>query len=286
MVKIIDIWTTRLEKLDSRLPHGSNLCTKSKKKKKSLKDIKTLLSILPKYFEFRQVLSRQSNNLSNWINSSVDALEKYYTILKLPSNRIFPHQSDLLSSVVPEFFYDLLNKSISEIKVLQAETQKQIVIECSFIPLSEIPIFLKMKRVDVAILSPAKMTIHGNEIKDFSIPLVALEIKTNLDKNMISGIEHSVESLKKTFPLCQFFVVSEFADFAVEKQNYASTYIDEIYILRKQKRSNFRKTSNIESIDKDLCLEIVSNVTNHIIKVTKDNLDLKRRMELGKLIRN
>ena len=70
---------------------------------------------------------------------------------------------------------------------------------------------------------------------------------------MIAGIETSVSDLKKTFPLCRYFVITEFPDFDIENQNYANTEIDEIYMLRKQIRGEYRKSG----IAKPISIEVI-----------------------------
>ena len=88
------------------------------------------------------------------------------------------------------------------------------------------------KRLCVAVVKNNVIKFNDKEY-NLSIPLLAIECKTNLDKNMLSGIEFSVSEMKKTFPQCNYFVVTELSDFAVDKLNYASSGINEMYILRK-----------------------------------------------------
>jgi len=274
-------WSKELDNLDSRLPHGSNLRTKCFKKN-SEREIKALNQVLPQYFKLREVLKKPRSNLRADVAVSVKAAEKYLKFLRA-QDKVFCHQSDFLSSVIPELFYSIFQKWIAKEKpIFSVETQKQIIIECAFIP-KERAIF-KLKRVDVAVLLPCKLVVGKETINDFSIPLIAIEVKTNLDKNMISGIEHAVSSLKKTFPLCRYFVLSEFADFSVERQNYAGTAIDEVYVLRKMKRSVARKDGRLDPIVNELCIEVVEDSIKHLrlIVQTKDNL--KQRMRLGLLI--
>ena len=112
-----------------------------------------------------------------------------------------------------------------------------------------------------------------------------MEMKTNLDKNMMSGIEHSVEALKKTFPNSLYYVITEFSDMAVDKLNYASSGIDEIYILRKQKRAEIRRNiNNRNDIDVNLVLEIASECTHQMELVHQVIPSTDIRMTTGKLI--
>ena len=115
--------------------------------------------------------------------------------------------------------------------------------------------------------------------------MVAIEVKTNLDKNMIGGVEYSVERLKKTFPLSKFFLISEFADFAYKKQNYASTPIDEIIILRKQKRSEVRRDkTKIRGLDKGLVESHITEILEYLESTLNSPDELNARMKQGRLI--
>ena len=275
-----------LSKIDKKLPHGSNLATKIKTSIKNCKNELTLQGIATNYIKLQEKISLCSTaDELNWISKSLTYFEKYYSYLKKDENKKFSHQSDFLSSLLPEFLY-LLYKTfiIPKHPDLELSTQKNIIIDISFLPYDDVHATFKQKRVDVAITKDLQMEISGNKTS-FNAPVVAVEVKTNLDKNMISGVEYSVERLKQTFPLCMFFLVSELADFAYKKQNYAGTSINEILILRKQKRSIVRKDSRlIENIDKNLMLAHLTEVSNYLdLHKTSPN-SLKKRMSKGKLI--
>ena len=137
--------------------------------------------------------------------------------------------------------------------------------------------------MDIAVLSPGKLSLNGETV-EFSIPALCMEIKTNIDKNMLSGIESSVGILKRTFPQCRYYAMGEFSDFDFLTQNYASTGIDEILIVRKQKRSVVRRNpSEKNRISEDLLISFVHEVTDHFKKtlIAKPNLDV--RMQEGHL---
>ena len=102
---------------------------------------------------------------------------------------------------------------------------------------------------------------------------------------MLSGIEHSVTELKKTFPNCHYYVITECSDFDVKKSNYASSGIDEMYILRKQKRGEIRRNPDLRKpIDPDLVYEVSNTLISNIDAMRTDSEDLTTRMQNGKLI--
>jgi hypothetical protein len=264
------------------LPHGSNLHTKLI----SGKENKVLLRIVDNYLVFLEGIEKiETTDLSVWINQALNFFESYYSFLKEPENRKFSHQSDFLSSLLPELLYLSYKRIIGPNQGgFEITTQKDITIDLSFLPYNDSSITFKPKRVDLAIIKRIEIIIEGQNL-DFSIPIIALEVKTNLDKNMISGVEYSVERLKRTFPLCKFYLVSELADFAYAKQNYAGTAIDEIIILRKQKRSEVRRNpAKINAIDYQLFESHLNDISSFLNSIETTPTDLKARLATGRLI--
>ena len=278
---------TSLLSIDTQLPHGSNLRTKIGK---TIANTGTNEAVLINIgIEYKALLESietyTSEDTLGWINECLPDFEKYYKFLREDRNKRFSHQSDFLSSLVPEFLYQLYSKFvITKFPDLEITTQKDIVIDMSFLPYQELPMVIKPKRVDVAIIKKMPLKIDDIEV-DFNITMVGVEVKTNLDKNMISGVEYSVDRLKKTFPLSKFYLISEFADFAFEKQNYASSQIDEIVILRKQKRSEVRRDiTSTKDIDIELVKSHIDEVLNYLESVISAPESLNTRMQSGKLI--
>lgn len=278
---------TNLLSIDSQLPHGSNLRTKVKKSiAKTGPNEAVLIGIGTEYLALLENLEAYtSEDTLGWINECLPDFEKYYTFLREDGNKKFSHQSDFLSSLIPEFLYQLYLKFvIPKFPDMEITTQKDIVIDLSFLPYQELPMVVKPKRVDVAIIKTMPLQVDGLEV-DFNITMVGVEVKTNLDKNMISGVEYSVDRLKKTFPLSKFYLISEFTDFAFEKQNYASSQIDEIIILRKQKRSAVRRDRTLTNeVDAELVNSHINEVLNYLESVINAPESLNTRMQSGKLI--
>lgn len=287
-MKDLATFAGELDSIDSTLPHASNLKAKCKNALRSGNAIEQnfLCESIEKYLEIRSKILEGHINTKEWINTVVSSMEEYASILK-SKGKIFSHQSDFLSSILPEALHSIISRVMSETAPeYKVASQGQIIIECAFLPNQFNPIHLKRKRVDVAVLLPTSMIINEKKLEDFCIPVAALEVKTNLDKNMIAGIEHSAESFKKTFPLCRYFVVSEYADFAVETQNYASSFIDEIFILRKAKRAVGRKGGILPTVDAELIHELIKDVRFHVQRNQLERTALKLRMTRGRLIKH
>lgn len=274
-----------LKKLDFQLPHCSNLRTKLISNKNAT-NTEVLVKIAHKYLNLLQK-TKENNSIDSlkWIKETLIEFESYYHFLKLDENKKFSHQSDFLSSLIPEYLYLTYKKWLApKFPDISITTQKDIVIDLSFLPYEDKQLSFKQKRVDVAIVKKIKVEIEKQKF-DFSITLVGIEVKTNLDKNMISGVEYSVERMKKTFPLSKFYLISELADFAFTKQNYASTSIDEIIILRKQKRSEVRKDKSlINAIDPYLLNNHLIELEVYLQSCSKSPGNLKERLNSGKLI--
>ena len=123
----------KLSKLDSRLPHCSNLKKKAtdelKKPSKNIALTKEIVSLYLKYNSEIQKLNKTSDS-KKWITTALNHFEKYYSEIKTAKFKIFSHQSDFLSSLLPEFLYLLYKKFvIPKFKGFVIETQKDLVID-------------------------------------------------------------------------------------------------------------------------------------------------------------
>jgi hypothetical protein len=162
--------------------------------------------------------------------------------------------------------------------------QKDIVIECNFDVSAGGRIIEKRKRMDVAILSPGTLSFKDVAI-EFWIPAVCVEVKTNIDKNMLSGIESSVETLKRTFPRTKYYAIGEYSDFQIDAQNYAATGIDEILIVRQQKRSAVRRSPGARNpIGEILLTSFLAEVRSHLLESMQTHKNLATRLPTGRLI--
>ena len=81
------------------------------------------------------------------------------------------------------------------------------------------------------------------------------------------------------------FVVTEVSDFDVKKSNYASSGIDEMYILRQQKRGPIRKNPELRKpLNPTLVQELAEILAHNIAAMNADVVGLDTRMQNGKLI--
>lgn len=263
------------------LPHCRNLLFQLNKRDEK-KEV-WFNHVMEYYVAIRSV--EYGDDLHNYICAITEKTNDYMNFLWPPNRNPFSHQADFTSSIVPEMlcliFNSIIKNSGQEIEV---SAQKDLTIECIFDISGGGSMRFKNKRVDVAVVKTCQLSFNDTST-EFPIPLLAIECKTNLDKNMISGIEHSVEELKKTFPDCKYFVITELSDFDVKKSNYASSGIDEMYIFRKQKRAVTRRTPEMrQDLQPDLVYEVAQILIQIIQKENGDVEKLNTRMVNGKLI--
>lgn len=283
--EIISIYNEIIQKSLEAPPHMRNLITQINKKNQTKGHSLALEEIIPAYLEFVHKFDVPVKSEGYYIHIS-ESVEKYLNVLKKDECKVFRHQSDFISSVIPELIHRIFSGICEGLDTeFYVSAQKDVIIDCTFDAFNGGRINFKKKKMDVSITIPIKLNFNNIDY-DFAIPVVAIEVKTNLDKNMLSGIEQSVESLKKTFPTCLYYNISELADFAIEKQSYATTKVDEIFILRKQKRSQIRgkNAQTIKPIDVDIIKEIIVKITTHLKNLDVPIEKIKDRMNEGKLI--
>ena len=273
------------------LPHCSNLmtqlvkCTKGKIPASLAKrePLSWFNNLIDSYLETRILTDRVDND---FICKLVDKTNSYMKLLIPPATNPFSHQADFSSSIIPEMLCNLFSNIIHE-KDLDyvVSAQKDLIIEYAFTLQNNEPIMcVKKKRMDVSVVKECEISFN-NVMQEMPIPILAIECKTNLDKNMLSGIERSVADLKKSFPECRYYVATENSDADPKKINCASSAIDEIYIFRKQKRSVVRHTpASSNDIQTDLVIELADSFRKTLDEIGRVNLPIDERMSLGKLI--
>jgi hypothetical protein len=288
----MDEFIKKLEAMQPKLPHASNLLHKLKKalgEDSFIKHKRIYREITDAYSRVLTNSLDNSKSLDDWVTDQVDLVNSYLRVLNDPSKNLFSHQSDFKSSVIPELVCVIFNQINTREKLaLTIQGQGDVVIDVLFSHKDGGKAYPKKKRVDAALLLPYTITtasVIEAELSDFAIPIVSVEVKTNLDKNMISGIQYSVERLKATFPECKYFVLSEYSDFNIKNQNYANSSIDEIFILRNQKRSDVRSNRNpANPISVDLIREFTLLVSQSVLAIKSKKTDISDRLGSGVLI--
>ncbi len=279
MIKQLDTINAKQRLASEVLPHGRNL--RFQLERRELKKLSMYERIFDGYMKMRNVPYEAP--LYNYVEKIVACANAYLDLFWPKSP--FPHQADFASSVMPEMLGIVFSAVIGERGIpLDVSAETNLIIECAFSASDGGVLMSKNKRVDLAVVKRCQLDFNGNRTV-VPVPLMSIECKTNLDKNMLSGIEQSVTDLKKTFPTCLYFVVSELSDFDVSKSNYASSGIDEIFILRRQKRGVVRNNPSARNaMDPELVFELAKRLQDSIDLMLKPRASLSDRMLNGKLI--
>ncbi len=106
---------------------------------------------------------------------------------------------------------------------------------------------INVKDQDVGIYKKEVIKTDDGKMHTISIPMVCIECKAYLDKTMYEGSVATATKIKNGNPRCLFFIVTETYD-VFSSVDIDMTQIDNIYILRKQRR-NRNNPANAISVD-------------------------------------
>lgn len=105
---------------------------------------------------------------------------------------------------------------------------------------------INTKDQDFAIYKDVNLTLESGDKVQMSVPVVAFECKTYLDKTMLEGSVATAEKIKAGNPSCRFCIITEW--YSVDKKvDIKSSRIDQIYILKKGATKENQKTRKIEA---------------------------------------
>ena len=270
--------------LSKSTPHLSNLVQKSKDN--SLDKIgKLFLSkAIDKTTNNIKIFREGPDDLSTYLNF-IENIDTYMSFLR-SENKFFSHQSDMISSVIPELFCQIFEKKLNALKVkdIIVSGQADLKIDFQILPDSKSPLLFKSKRVDVCVYKELNINIH-NEDLFIPVPIISIENKVNLDKNMIYGVINTSSSIKKMYPDSKFYVYTEFSDLQLNKHNFAYADFDEVFTLRRQKRASYRRSKKANPIHSPLIVDLLESFESLIKSIVLEELPLEKKMkQFGKLI--
>lgn len=272
-------------KLDEASPHCNNLLHQfSSKSAAHGKSAAALAVLTPKFLKMCDHVDGVDLKDDDFFKSAALLLDDYMAEIRSVSAGVFVSQSDFVTSVIPEFFLRMFHVLCADYEQLFASGQRDIAIDVSFDTRMPSLLMPKMQRVDLAIGYATSLSVGTHASTRLFIPILAAEAKTYFDKNMISGVDFSATAIKNTFPHCLYLAMSEFADFDLGALSYAASSIDEIYILRHQKRSAFRKSGNSNPSSWENIKEIMVSAQNAIELSEKARSSIHERLASGVLI--
>ena len=102
--------------------------------------------------------------------------------------------------------------------------------------------------------------------EDFIVPVVAIECKTYLERNMLDSCANTASRLKKAMPYCLYIVAAEYLK--LETAQPELTDIDEVFILCKATNSarltRKKMGKPVIPLDTDLIIDIFEMVKRHL----------------------
>lgn len=215
--------------------------------------------------------------------SSVAALNEYveYTKAIEKAERFFNWRSDFASSVIPEYLYRITAARLHQDGIAALFSTRSSVVEVTLASNAVDGWNIRRKNQDLCIgLRTASLPV-GSRTENFVVPQIVFEVKTNIDINKLNGLDFSAERLKKSFPAANYMLLTETIDFSLN-DNYAAGSIDEIYVGRKQLRSNARR--NKAPLCSDVFRELVEDVSSIMRKASLDRGHVYQRLTHGRLI--
>ena len=259
------------------LGHRSNLITKVQSFTGD--DKETAQRALSRYELYHEAV--EGSLKANDMSAAVEHLNEYIDYAKSleASNAKFNWRSDYAGSIFPEFLMIAVAIDVHRRGGKCLFSTKNSVVEMSLEGNGEWSIRNKNQDFSIGLIS-TELFLGKNNIQVL-IPVVVVEVKTNIDINKLNGLDYSASRLKTTFPGCKYFLATETIDFSLE-DNYITTSLDEIYCLRKQMRSKARK--NKDPISHSVVSMLVNDIVNCLEIAAINSTHVYDRLESGKLI--
>ena len=273
----------------SNFIHGDNLAHKIKGEKQP-ENKKLLDEIKVKYPKWKQDNLKITGTTRNDIEKKVELLNNYKAFIDQPKfkkesgNKYgFTSQSQLHSSVIEEFMYYLFKDigKLSNKHIYWGRTKAYT--NLYFAPPSidafeeSSNIVINVKNQDFSISKEVVLKSRVSNNKNWQenkiyVPVVSIECKTYLDKTMYEGSVSTAEKIKRGNQYCIFLIVTETYEVSLDVEPRISS-IDQIYVLRKESRTN--------PIFADVVYDLFKFVEIHI---TSDWYKVKERAKTGKMI--
>jgi len=275
------------------LPHEKQILNISEKvsRKKTNLDIKILFDA---YHNYRKKLIQLSdNNEFKLVTQKVNLLNEYAQIVYAQDywKHLCGNISKIYSSLFEEFFFELL-KDMPELNrfptmVLgKAKTYLQLSLAPGNIEdfFNHPCVHIKSKQQDFTISKIIQCSFNNKnstEIlkKDIVVPTVVIECKRYVAVTMLDQIAYEAQRLKEGNPFALFIVAAEQSALSKAINLGEYRFIDEIFILRKQKRTNSPENQN--PVDFDVVWQLYDLIKKYL---SSNWADVEKRLKTGKLI--
>ena len=218
-----------LSKFEKGYIHASNILTKLRNDK----NLDFLQDCIERYKEFDAEFETMD------LERQVRVWNKYLNFVR--KSNPFSTQSKFESTILEEAVFRLF-KPLKEQSIEIGGAKAYLNLYFSPTNFNEFKIKdnikINHKDQDFAIYKNVIFTLQNNQTIKMSVPVVAFECKTFIDKTMLEGSVATAEKIKAGNPSCRFCIVTE--RYEVDKSvDIRSSRIDQIYVLKKDaKKSN------------------------------------------------
>lgn len=276
--------------INTAKPHGRILEVKLA----STKNTQIVKQISDHYQKWVRGLASLNSEKEHELREKVKLLNEYKNFVDEIGQKHFKMQDKLGSSVIEEFLYFLF-KDIPELKTnldnhLVFLGQSSAYMDLSFAPKNfkdfvlNAGVYINKKNQDFTISKVVKCKFENNgkeEIEEFVVPTVAIECKTFIPSTMLGQSDFEAHKIKQGNPFSLYIIVAE-QNALSEDVLLKNSKIDEIFILRKQKRNSMKNlVSDKKPIDTMVVKEFYNFVKNHL---RKDWFNSQKATERGRLI--
>ena len=269
-----------------QLVHASNIITKFKSG--TGKEKEALEALISEYYSY--LISHMS--IKGWdkkaIVKKVELLNCYYDYYDNNTSynyaKLFSSQGKLRPTILEEFCFFLFKDYLRSLKSKIADSSNTLNLGSAkaytnlyFSPesingfVNDPSVVINVKDQDFAIYRTVGFRIDGKKEAIAKVPILAIEVKTYLDKTMLEGVISTAEKLKLGNPYSRIIVVSESyqVDLSVDP---SYSQIDQIYVLRKcgNIKRIITKGENVPPIYEDVVIRLFEEAKYHIERPWSD----------------
>ncbi len=252
-----------LDELENECVHSKNILAKLKNnfgEQNAFESELEMNRFIDEYIIFRENILRNLPEETNNIDAITSELNRYKNFVKSESH--FSSQSKYESTILEEFIYYLFKDVVNNQKIKYGSVNAYC--NLFFCPrdlqsfINDPSIQINTEDQDFSIFRRLKVDIDNKEYS-IDVPIIAIECKTYLDKTMLEGSISTAEKIKSGNPHAKYFILTETyeVDYNVD---ITFSRIDQIYVLRKQKRRN----QLLNPIYSDVILKLYKEIKSYL----------------------
>lgn len=257
--------------LQRAMPHRKIL------ESKKFKDPSLEKLVWQRYEKWSERSQALNSEVDEELKEKVEILNDYKNFIDQVEQERFKPQDKIASSALEEFLYYLF-KDIPAIKLdlergaLHLGTAK-IYTDLAFASRNlndfaqNAGVYVNQKNQDFAIskIVRCRFSVQQNEAEtiELFVPAVCIECKTYLPSTMLGQSDYEAHRVKQGNPYSLYVIVAE-QNALSEKAMLRNSKIDEIFILRKQKRNSNQRLSDKKPIDADVVKALYEFVKSYL----------------------